>query len=156
METMSAFVRRKLSAEGCLRMKQTTLLLALLCLNAALPLRAQEATIRVRANDVLGRVTRTMTGACLEDVNHEVYGGLYSQMIFGESFQEPTPPPVIKHFTAFGGDWVVRDGVVSVGSGPGHKLICDQPALSSGEVEVEVFLPGKASGVAGLIVKVRE
>jgi len=30
-----------------------------------------------------------MTGACLEDVNHEIYGGLYSQMIFGESFQEP-------------------------------------------------------------------
>ena len=30
-----------------------------------------------------------MTGACLEDINHEVYGGLYSQMIFGESFQEP-------------------------------------------------------------------
>jgi len=29
-----------------------------------------------------------MTGACLEDVNHEIYGGLYSQMLFGESFQE--------------------------------------------------------------------
>jgi len=29
-----------------------------------------------------------MTGACIEDVNHEIYGGIYSQMIFGESFQE--------------------------------------------------------------------
>src|SRR2546423_8260186 len=101
METRSAFVRRKLSAEGCLRMKHTTLLLALLCLNAALPLRAQEATIRVRANDVLGRVSRTMTGACLEDVNHEAYGGLYSQMIFVKSFQKPTPRPAAKHLTAF-------------------------------------------------------
>lgn len=27
-------------------------------------------------------------GACIEDVNHEIYGGLYSQMLFGESFQE--------------------------------------------------------------------
>jgi alpha-L-arabinofuranosidase len=29
-----------------------------------------------------------MTGACIEDVNHEIYGGIYSQLIFGESFQE--------------------------------------------------------------------
>src|SRR5712664_4208753 len=71
--------------------KVSTLLPVLFCLNAALPGRAQEATIRVRANDVLGRVTRTMTGACIEDVNHEIYGGLYSQMIFGESFQEAAP-----------------------------------------------------------------
>jgi hypothetical protein len=36
-------------------------------------------------------VSRLLTGACIEDVNHEIYGGLYSQMIFGESFQEPSP-----------------------------------------------------------------
>jgi hypothetical protein len=30
-----------------------------------------------------------MTGVCIEDVNHEIYGGIYSQMVFGESFQEP-------------------------------------------------------------------
>ena len=38
-------------------------------------------------------------GACLEDVNHEVYGGLYSQMVFGESFQEPPTPPGQPHST---------------------------------------------------------
>src|SRR6266403_5743982 len=105
--------------------------------------KAQEATITIHADQVLHTNSPYLTGACLEDVNHEVYGGLYSQMIFGESFQEPAPPPAIKHFTAFGGDWVVRDGVVSVGSGPGPKLISDQPALTTGEVDVEVFLPGK-------------
>ena len=31
----------------------------------------------------------TILGACLEDVNHELYGGIYSQMIFGEAFEEP-------------------------------------------------------------------
>jgi hypothetical protein len=51
----------------------------------------QEAVIRVHPGEVISHVTRHMTGACLEDVNHEVYGGLYSQMIFGESFQEPAP-----------------------------------------------------------------
>jgi len=34
-------------------------------------------------------VNNYLTCACLEDVNHEVYGGIWSQMIFGESFQEP-------------------------------------------------------------------
>jgi hypothetical protein len=30
-----------------------------------------------------------MPGAYLEDVNHEIYGGIYSPMVYGESFQEP-------------------------------------------------------------------
>ena len=28
-------------------------------------------------------------GACIEDVNHEIYGGLYGQLLYGESFEEP-------------------------------------------------------------------
>ncbi|HEX3624131.1 MAG TPA: hypothetical protein VH280_01770 [Verrucomicrobiae bacterium] len=53
--------------------------------------RADEAEVRVYAGQPVHPVTRYLTGACLEDVNHEVYGGLYSQMIFGESFQEEAP-----------------------------------------------------------------
>jgi hypothetical protein len=53
---------------------------------------AGEATIDVQADHPCNRVSPYLTGACLEDVNHEVYGGLYSQMIFGESFQEPPAP----------------------------------------------------------------
>ena len=36
----------------------------------------------------------------MEDVNHEVYGCIYSQMIFGESFQEPVSPEAVTGFTA--------------------------------------------------------
>ncbi len=50
---------------------------------------AAEANIEIQAGQSAGPVSRYLTGACLEDVNHEIYGGLYSQMIFGESFQEP-------------------------------------------------------------------
>jgi hypothetical protein len=50
---------------------------------------AQEATIHVDAGQVTGRVGPHIAGACIEDVNHEIYGGIYSQMVFGESFQEP-------------------------------------------------------------------
>jgi len=34
-------------------------------------------------------VFNTLLGACMEDVNHELYGGIWSQMIFGEAFEEP-------------------------------------------------------------------
>ena len=70
-------------------MKQciTALLLAPLAALHATP--AHDPQIHVRADHVLHPVPRYLTGACIEDVNHEIYGGLYSQMIFGESFQEP-------------------------------------------------------------------
>jgi hypothetical protein len=60
---------------------------------ASLVSQAGEVRIDVQAGRVVGHVSRYLTGACIEDVNHEIYGGLYSQMIFGESFQEPPPPP---------------------------------------------------------------
>jgi hypothetical protein len=47
--------------------------------------------VEVNANDIIANVSPYMTGLCLEDVNHEVYGGIDSQKIFGESFQEPPP-----------------------------------------------------------------
>jgi hypothetical protein len=118
-------------------------------------LAAEPATIRVDAGREVCRVMRHMIGACLEDVNHEVYGGLDSQMVFGESFQEPPAPARVKGFTAYG-PWEVRDGVASVAAGPGPKLISDHPAFADGEVSVEVFLPGKARGVAGLILGIKD
>ena len=51
--------------------------------------RAEETTIDIRAGEIVRPTNRFLTCVCLEDVNHEIYGGLYSQMIFGESFQEP-------------------------------------------------------------------
>jgi len=72
----------------CQNWNHSRLLAALLTLTflAASDLHGQE--IKVDASKVLGRVSRHLTGGCLEDVNHEIYGGLYSQMVFGESFQE--------------------------------------------------------------------
>jgi hypothetical protein len=137
-------------------MRRVDLLVAFVVAGVVSSASGQEATIRVWPRETISRVSRYMTGACLEDVNHEVCGGLYSQMVFGESFQEPDPSPRVKNFTAYGGDWQVKDRVVSVGSGPGPKLLADLTELAAGEVGAEVFLPGKAPGVAGLIVKVRE
>ena len=48
----------------------------------------RDATIAVVADKVRARVNPLVFGACFEDLNHEIYGGLYAQMIFGESFEE--------------------------------------------------------------------
>jgi alpha-L-arabinofuranosidase len=137
-------------------MKRSTLLFMLVVLGRAPVAQAEEATIRIDAKKVISRVTRYMTGACIEDVNHEIYGGIYSQMIFGENFQELALPAGFKNFKVYGGHWQPRDGLVSSDNGPGPKLIADHAECSTGELGVEVFLSGRAGGVAGLIVNVRD
>lgn len=51
--------------------------------------RVPAQTIAVDAQKVLGKIPATLYGSCIEDVNHEVYGGLYGQLLYGESFEEP-------------------------------------------------------------------
>jgi hypothetical protein len=81
---------------------------ALLAIGLLTPARipAAEVTIDVHADQVVGRVSRLLTGACIEDVNHEIYGGLYSQMIFGESFLErPSKASATSYGDAVSGMW---------------------------------------------------
>jgi hypothetical protein len=110
--------------------------------------------IRVDARQVIGHVPRLLTGACIEDVNHEIYGGLYSQMIFGESFQEPPPPPTVAGFTAFGGRWLLDGGVVHVAADDGPKLVSDASPFGDGAVGVDLKFADASAGNAGLIVRV--
>ena len=114
---------------------------------------SQDAIIRVDASRVLGPVSRYLTGACIEDVNHEIYGGLYSQMVFGESFQEPPARSPVRGFTVYDGDWRLNDGEVLAPAGAGPKLVSDLPAFSDGAVGVEVYLADRTPGNAGLIVR---
>jgi alpha-L-arabinofuranosidase len=67
-------------------MKTLKIIFILLCLSVGIA-QAQNK-ITVYADSIIKTVSPLLTGACIEDVNHEIYGGLYSQMIFGESFQE--------------------------------------------------------------------
>ena len=57
----------------------------LIALCAGLSSAAQ--TLTVDAGKVLCRVESLIYGAGAEDVNHEIYGGLYDQKIFGEGFE---------------------------------------------------------------------
>ena len=113
-----------------------------------------EAVIQVRADRTIAKISPFTIGACIEDVNHEIYGGLYSQMVFGESFQEPPITESPPGFSAFGGAWRVQNGEVVASSGDGPKLIHQNTKLSDGEAFVEILFPDKKSGNAGLILRV--
>ena len=113
-----------------------------------------DAVIQVHADRTIARISPFTTGACIEDVNHEIYGGLYSQMVFGESFQEPPITEGPPGFSAYGGAWRVHNGEVAAAAGDGPKLIHQQAKLSDGEASVEMLFPDKTSGNAGLILRV--
>jgi hypothetical protein len=126
-------------------------------LTCVLSANAQDATITIHADQVTNPITRYLTGACIEDVNHEIYGGIYSQLIFGESFQEPPSPIAPKNFTAYAGTWEIGpDGTLSAAAGEGPKLLFNDATLSDGEVSVDVLFPDAKSGNAGLILRVNQ
>jgi hypothetical protein len=132
------------------------ILLGALLLAASQP-QPEQATIHVEASRVLNHVSPWMTGSCIEDVNHEIYGGLYAQMIFGESFEEPpTPVSPLAGWQAFGGTWRVADGACGVDSEPGAKLVRESPAVEDGLVECDVRLDDDKGDNAGLILRVSD
>src|SRR3954469_25450651 len=81
--------------------------------------KAQEASIRVDLRAAGKPVSRLLAGACIEDVNHEIYGGIYSQMVYGESFQEPPAASPVAKFNVAGGEWAATDGELRGGAGAG-------------------------------------
>jgi hypothetical protein len=133
-----------------------TSLLGVVLIASAVASSAQEARIVVHADQPLHRVSRYLTGACIEDVNHEIYGGLYSQMIFGESFQEPPAASPVKGFHAYGGQWSVRGDELWFAGDAAAKLVSEEHPLTDGTVGVEVLLPERNCWDAGLIVRVNK
>ena len=130
--------------------------LVLLAFLAAPAVAADPARIVVHADQPGTPISRYLTGACIEDVNHEVYGGIYSQMIFGESFQEPSASAAPAGFKNFGGTWKAADGVLSGSGRDGVKLVNTTALASIGRVGVEVMFADRGGGNAGLIARVSQ
>ncbi len=118
------------------------------------------ATITVDAAKVKGRVNPLQFGACFEDLNHEIYGGLYAQMIYGESFEEgpETALPAgwrtnagwLDRPTWQGMWWHENDAVGMVGFRR-YKLLYKEVPFGDGAVSCELmqptFDPGKPIGL---------
>lgn len=109
-------------------------------------------TLTVDAGKVLCRVEPLIYGAGAEDVNHEIYGGLYDQKIFGEGFEEPAFVD-IKGFKAYDEQWSIASGMAVLQTSRHGKLIYEGKYLSRGTVEVEVRMDD-INSIAGFIVNV--
>ena len=139
-----------------LRYSLTAVVLPLVLLSS---LKAQPAQIQVNATQNTNSVSPYLgTGACLEDVNHEVYGGLYSQMIFGESFQELSY--VLQNFRDYGGGSASVSGsqvsLTSNSSGTDEKLVWTGGNFSNATVSVQVQTPSTGTAIAaGFILDVQ-
>jgi hypothetical protein len=80
----------------------------------------------------------------------------HGRMRIDENFLPVDQSRGISGFQAYGGTWRVEDGVLFAPAGPGPKLVAEEPNFARGEVGVEVLLPDKAGGNAGLLVKLTE
>ena len=109
-------------------------------------------TLTVDAGKIVCRVEPLIYGAGAEDVNHEIYGGLYDQKIFGEGFEEPAFAE-IKGFKAYDEKWSIVSGMAQLQTSRHGKLIYEDMKISSGTVEVEVKMDD-INAIAGLIVNV--
>lgn len=108
----------------------------------------------VEPDRVLNRIAPTMFGACAEDVNHEIYGGLYAQRIYGESFEEPAPGTSPAGWRILDGEWTPDGAAIHVRGGNGPKLVRERAPFADGTVEARVRLENDLGENAGLLVRV--
>ena len=111
------------------------------------------ALVKVDADKVEQNITPYLYGACIEDVNHEIYGGLYDQKIFGESFEEPVPTPRFDNFEPYDGKWKDENGTLFSYAHSGSKLVSKE-SVTDGTVEVDIKFDKNGSGShnAGLLL----
>ncbi|MDR2953655.1 MAG: DUF1080 domain-containing protein [Prevotella sp.] len=114
----------------------------------------RNVTIMVDASQVEAKVAPYLYGACIEDVNHEIYGGLYDQKIFGESFEEPVPGANFIDFSSFEGEWVNENDILAVRSFPGAKLVYNKREENITSVETEIKFDENRGDNAGLLTHV--
>lgn len=118
--------------------------------NYVLDPNAREASIVIDAAKPRGRVNPLCFGACFEDLNHEIYGGLYAQMIFGESFEEGPEkqlPPGWRFQAAWlnaptwQGMWCSENGAIGMTGFRGYKLLRQEPRFEDGAIACELMQP---------------
>ncbi|MDO4194858.1 MAG: DUF1080 domain-containing protein [Prevotellaceae bacterium] len=127
--------------------------LALYVLVLGVPSVAFAQSITIDAANIKGGISPLIYGAGAEDVNHEIYGGLYDQRIFGEGFEEPEAIS-IEGFLPYDEVWNVTDGVLNINTNNHGKLVY-QTDYERGSIEVEMLMGG-GSPIAGFIIDVQE
>lgn len=131
-------------------MKRLTALLLIIASSVGI---AAQNRITVDPGNVINHVSPLLYGSGMEDVNHEVYGGIYNQRIFGESFEEGADVIRITGFTRFDSIWHgVDDRVFPTMNNSSAKLMMDDPETGSGKVAVDIRFESIRPGTAGLFL----
>lgn len=113
-----------------------------------------QTVVTVDMNKIEGAIPSYIYGAGAEDVNHEIYGGLYDQRIFGESFEEPAVMQV-KGFSQYDTPWTLKDGILSVETSGNGKIVYDAKKLEKGSVSVDMRIDSP-DAISGFIFNVSE
>lgn len=113
-----------------------------------------QTRINIDMSRTVGEVPALIYGAGAEDVNHEIYGGLYDQRIFGESMEEPAVSDV-EGFVQYDSPWAVSGDVLGLHTGSHGKIVYQCPAMRKGRISTDVRLDG-GSAIAGIIFNVSE
>jgi alpha-L-arabinofuranosidase len=93
-------------------------------------------------------------GGCLEDLNHEIYGGLYAQLIYGESFEEGPAVEVPDSMETFNGLNYCKgyrefnEGVISLLGYRFFQVVWKEAELGDGSLECDVMQPGRDPGLS--------
>lgn len=92
-------------------------------------------------------------GACLEDLNHEIYGGLYAQMIYGESFEEGPAADIPDTWETYNGLGYCKgyrefhDGIISLLGYRFFQAVWQEAQLADGILECDVMQPARDPGL---------
>ena len=117
---------------------------------------AQELKLEIHPDKVLANITPFLYGAGMEDVNHEVYGGIYSQRIFGESFEEGVLPEGFSGLKVYDGIARMDGTAIQIYSEPVTKIIATEHEFADGWAEVELRFDGIGDYNAGLLINVSD
>lgn len=117
---------------------------------------AQGIKVEVNPDKILNRITPLLYGAGMEDVNHEIYGGLYSQCIFGESFEEGVKPEGLVGMSHYNGPIRMDGDAVQIYSETTAILVADDHTFADGWAEVEIRFDAIAGYNGELLMHVSE
>lgn len=133
--------------------KLLTLFISALCVGSTL---AQGFKLEINPDKVLNPITPLLYGAGMEDVNHEIYGGFYSQRIFGESFEEGVKPEGIEGMSHFNRPIRMDGEAVQVYSESTAMLVTDNHSFADGWAEVDIRADAIGDFNGELLLRVSE
>jgi alpha-L-arabinofuranosidase len=127
----------------------------------------ESATVDVYSKKITHTISPLNIGSNLEDLNHQIYTGLYAQMIYGESFEEEPnmelmqgwqwlPPlqahPAVRENKDTWLNWgcfAIEDGTFLMSGMRSAKTYTDDVTIREGIIECDMMQPIQSPGYHG-------